>query len=366
MITTTDPSNNSTMRIVESPASNDVLCGKDKTFNRNIGNMIYRQLIISTATRYARIKTKPEKMKITAHIVHTMMQQHKSRFLKQVMIQNDDDDDDSHADTHGSNYFWQEISITAARDKTSHALRFCASQMRLQSSHDEPMYVTSTTTTNTSTAPVTPTTERRSIRGRVQRKSIRYSPSTTETMTPIATAEKRTPFRHRRTVSSENASLNNPTVNMSSSSIDPNEYYHHPHNYYHENQQYYVPYHERNHHVQYKNENPIPMECTSESVPLVVNSNPNYDHHHHHHCPPHYSTAESSHFVNYYYRPPPPASAAGQIFTEKCNKDDEVEDDDLDAILREPIQWDDENHEEHDDDDDEGEEKKEADDAYDL
>jgi hypothetical protein len=58
------------------------------------------------------------------------------------------------------------------------------------------------------------------------------------------------------------------------------------------------------------------------------------------------------------------ASAAEQIFTEKCNKDDEVEDDDLDAILREPIQWDDENHEEHDDDDDE--EKKEVDEAYDL
>ena len=335
-MTTTDQHINGTMRIVESPASNDVLCGKDKTFNRNIGNMIYRQLIISTATRYARIKTKPEKMKITAHIVHTMIQQHKSRFLKQVMTTDVDNDDDN-----GSDYHWQEISITAARDKTSHALRFCASQMRLQT-HHEP-YATPETS---SMVPVTPTMERRSIRGRVQRKSIRYSPSTIETTTLVTTTEKHNPVRHRRTVSSENAAQLNPSTAMTLS-MDPNEYYNQQ-NYYHANQQYYYQYHERNHYVQCKDENPVPMECSSVSVPTYVDSHSNneskrpYNTIYHNH--PHYRTA-SPNFVKYHHRSLPPTGVQNAV----GSKYDEDEEDDLDAILREPIQWDDENNEENDD-----------------
>jgi hypothetical protein len=335
------------MRIIESPASNDVLCGKDKTFNRNIGNMIYRQLIISTATRYARIKTKPEKMKITASIVHTMIHQHNSRFLKQVMIQESGNDEEN-----GSEYYWQEISTTAARDKTSHALRFCASQMRLQR-YQEPQETISTTMNRdeaTIMAPVTPPIERRSIRGRVQRKSNRYSPSHNEATTAFASIVKRNPIRHRRTVSSENAAQPSPAI-ITASSIDPNEYYSpHPHSYYHDNQQYYYPYHERNLYVQYKNESPIPMECSSASLPTFLDSHQStytkrsYNATHGKNI--HYA-AMSPNFVKDHHRSNTKTPAGFGPTPDKCDEDD---DDDLDAILREPIHWDDDNVEENDED----------------
>ena len=360
-MTTIDSNNNNsiTMRIVESPASNDVLCGKDKTFNRNIGNMIYRQLIISTASRYARIRTKPEKMKITAGIVHTMIQQHNSRFLKQVMIQDDGTDDER-----SSEYYWQEISITAARDKTSHALRFCASQMRLHR-HPEPDVTTSSSTTMncnvaTSMAPVTPPPVHRSIRGRVQRKSIRYSPSQMEATTSITTSSKRHPIRHRRTVSSENATPSIPTTTIASSpTMDPNEYYS-PHHYYHSNTpQYYYPYHDRNHHVQqYKNESPVPMECSSASLPMLhdthhsTNARTSY-HTTAHHQNLHYGSAASCNFVKYHRQSPAITPTGIETSTDQySDADDEDDDDDLDAILREPIHWDDDNVEVDDDEND--------------
>jgi hypothetical protein len=182
------------MRIVEVPESNDVLCGKDKTFNRNIGNITYRQLIVATAVRYAQLTTKPEKMKITAQIVHTMMHQHNSRFLKQVMI-------------HGGNgdYYWQEISTTAARDKTSHALRFCAAQMMQQPPGSRPHGTRSGTEDDdvfdaSPAIPITPPLHR-SVYSRPQRSPAysRGSSSTHAGMPTLKTA-KRT---HRRTVSNE-------------------------------------------------------------------------------------------------------------------------------------------------------------------
>ena len=333
------------MRIVETPASNDVLCGKDKTFNRNIGNMIYRQLIISTATRYARIKTKPEKMKITASIVHTMIHQHNSRFLKQVVIQEDGNDDENQ----GPEYYWQEISTTAARDKTSHALRFCASQMRLHRHHQEPLGTAAATTTTmtyddeaTTTTPVTPPIERCSIRGRVQRKSNRYSPSQNEATTSFTTVAKRNPIRHRRTVSSENALQPNPAIAVASS-IDLREYYS-PHSptYYHSNQQYYYPYHESNRYVEYMNGSPIPMECTSASLPTFLDSHQSTDTKRSYTTTHHKSLlygATSSDFVKYLHRSPTEKPVGVKTTPDKC--DEGEDEDDLDAILREPIHWDD-------------------------
>ncbi len=342
--------NNDTMRIIESPASNDVLCGKDKTYNRNIGNMIYRQLIISTAPRYARIKTKPEKMKITANIVHTMIHQHNSRFLKQILVRDDGNDDEN-----STEYYWQEISITAARDKTSHALRFCASQMRLHNHHEQHI-PTTTTINNNGTAPVTPTTERRSVRGRPQRKSIRYSPSHVEAATSITTTSKRNPIRHRRTVSGENVALPHPPA-VVTSSIDPNEYYS-QHSYYHYNQQYHYPYHESNHYVHYRTEEPMPLECSSSSVPTYIDPHQSTEGREPyiaaHHNTPYYGND----FGKYYHRSPAVPHTGVERGTDEY---EDEEDDDLDAILREPIQWDDDNVEENDDDG----EKKDGD-AFEL
>lgn len=176
------------MRIVEIPESNDILCGKDKTFNRNIGNITYRQMIVSTAMRYAQLTTKPEKMKITAQIVHTMIHHHKSRFLKQVMVRGG-----------GGDYYWQEISTTAARDKTSHALRFCAAQMMQQSSPRENAVHSfrDDLFAAVSSTPITPPS-RRDIFGRPQR-SHSYRESHNVAIA-TSTTTKRT---HRRTVSNE-------------------------------------------------------------------------------------------------------------------------------------------------------------------
>jgi hypothetical protein len=308
-----------TMRIIETPASNDVLCGKDKTFNRNIGNITYRHLIVTTAPKYAQVTTKPEKMKITAHIVHTMMHTYNSRFLKQVAIHNDDGNDDE--------YSWQEISITAARDKTSHALRFCAAQMCLQIQHNR---ATNRIQSNTGTVPVTPPTNRVSIRGRVQRKSIRYSPSTIDNLTPNKPIEmkKHNPARHRRTVSSENVT---PMVVASSY---PNPYYS-PSNVYYPNDhhQYYSHNYDSHYANRYNNgpdqTEPIPMECASSTYVSVYNN-----------------------MVPYHnLEPVVPYSTKPKVFTKATgtginkykygNVSDDAQEDDLDAILREPIQWDD-------------------------
>jgi hypothetical protein len=91
----------------------DVLCGKDKTYENHAGNRIYRDMIVAVAPLYAAATSKQDKMQMTSEIVSTLTTEHGSRFLKI-------------SSTHGG---WEEVSIAAARDKTSHALRFCASHM---------------------------------------------------------------------------------------------------------------------------------------------------------------------------------------------------------------------------------------------
>ena len=194
MTTTTTP----TMKLIETPESNDVICGKDKTFNRNIGNMLYRQMIVATALQYSKITTKPEKMKITAHIVHTMIHTYHSRFLKQIMINGSDDE-----------YYWQEISITAARDKTSHALRFCAAQLQQKNSqtmlhydHDDFTSVTEQVE-ETVPVPITPNVVRRSRYGRAQNVSSRSNSERQISARTRINTTVRTSRKHRRTVSNE-------------------------------------------------------------------------------------------------------------------------------------------------------------------
>jgi hypothetical protein len=86
----------------------DILCGKDKTYAKHRGNVLYKALIDENAGRYQDASTKQEKMNITKEIVHKLHVQYRSRFIK----------------PHGDH--WALINDSLARDKTSHALRFAA------------------------------------------------------------------------------------------------------------------------------------------------------------------------------------------------------------------------------------------------
>jgi hypothetical protein len=173
---------------------------------------------------------------------------------------------------------------------------------------------------------------------------------------------KHNPIRHRRTVSRENATLPNPPT-VITSSIDPNEYYS-PHNYYHYNHQYHYPYHENNHYVQYNSDDPTPMECSSSSVPTFIDPRQSTEakgpYCATYHNYPYYGTT-SSNFERYDHRTPATSLTGVETTTDEFADDEE---DDLDAILREPIHWDDDNVEEND----EGREKKDddEDDAFEL
>jgi hypothetical protein len=90
------------------PAPFDILCGKDKTFNKHQGNRVFRQTISAFQDAYAKAASKQHKMGITKEIVQKLRAEHGSRFVKLQKGQ------------------WQEISDQMARDKVSHALRFAA------------------------------------------------------------------------------------------------------------------------------------------------------------------------------------------------------------------------------------------------
>lgn len=96
------------MSLITKPYDSDILCGKDKTFNKHPGNRAYRELIEEHAVSYSNESSKQIKMKVTKQIVQ-QLEASGARFIRKV----------------GENA-WQEISNQQARDKTSHALRFCA------------------------------------------------------------------------------------------------------------------------------------------------------------------------------------------------------------------------------------------------
>jgi hypothetical protein len=93
---------------ITNPTDYDVLCIKDKTWARHVGNRIYRERVLTLASQYDSA-SKQDKMKITRSIVQLMQTKYYSRFLRQV-----------HDD------LWEIITDKQARDKTSHALRFAA------------------------------------------------------------------------------------------------------------------------------------------------------------------------------------------------------------------------------------------------
>lgn len=414
--------------MIDTPASNDVLCGKDKTFNRNVGNILYRQLIISTAPAYIKMKSKPEKMNITAQIVHTMIHTHHSRFLKQVLIPQTNNPEGYHS-MESTSYYWQEISITAARDKTSHALRFCAAQMELQkhlqhtkqfsgqrnggraakkpvqsilqrsngfdyddaNDVDEDVYPDGIVSSSADAIVVTPTIIRRSRRGRIQRAATRYSPSTGLTATaPSRTKEQdyhqqstnvstKHPIRHqrhRRTVSRENvvgsatamAAPEIPSIESATNLPSPkraNDSDYHP------NGSYYHYAAEQNHYYPYGNTSYHHYPPTASMYPPYLHYYNNY--HQYHSGRPNddyddnYNDKDHIYNSNHAVLPMECPSSAGRAttkvtpsFSKSYNPDthnfddgdDDSDEDDLDAILREPIEWEDAVMENDNDDDD--------------
>jgi hypothetical protein len=154
------------------PAETDVLCGKDKTFAKHPGNVLYRNLIQAFSQVYAETPTKQEKMRMTAEIVQKMKVEHGSRFLKSVHGNHSDwgsEDDDGSG---GGGGVWEEISVTAARDKTSHALRFCAANPHNSYTTTAGGAVSSSSTNTPTTMAAPPRRSMRARRRRLHRRTV--------------------------------------------------------------------------------------------------------------------------------------------------------------------------------------------------
>jgi hypothetical protein len=153
--------------IIEQPRPHDVLCGKDKTYNlHHLGNRIYRDLIEAKAIEYAATSNKNSKMEFTKEIVDVMQMQYGSRFLRPVSSST-------------SSVFWEEISNQQARDKTSHALRFCANNTTIKNNNNNKSKAKSAKNKKSSAAPDNTTTSNRrySQRQHQQRKGHRRTVS---------------------------------------------------------------------------------------------------------------------------------------------------------------------------------------------
>jgi hypothetical protein len=84
----------------------DILCGKDKTYAKHLGNRIFRAAILAFRDLYGSARCKQDKMAITRAVVRRLHDGYGSRFVR----------------FHDGR--WEEISDVTARDKVSHALRF--------------------------------------------------------------------------------------------------------------------------------------------------------------------------------------------------------------------------------------------------
>lgn len=104
------------------PTDDDILCGQDRTFARRRGNVIYYDLIQAQALRYSISSSKYEKMQLTKNIV-AEMQSHGARFLRKTFRRQEGCGGGGGRNSSGD---WVELSLVAARDRVSHALRFAA------------------------------------------------------------------------------------------------------------------------------------------------------------------------------------------------------------------------------------------------
>jgi hypothetical protein len=119
---------------IDQPTKSDVLCGKDTTLARHIGNQRFREQIQSNLPRYLAARSKQDKMKITKSIVKHIASVQGARFLK--MRANGD---------------WVEIDHMAARDKVSHALRFAARQKTKQQEQERAIFSDEASSSSSST-----------------------------------------------------------------------------------------------------------------------------------------------------------------------------------------------------------------------
>jgi len=121
------PKPRSTPVVYVEPEDNDVLCGRDKSYNRHPGNKVFKAMIIAKAEMYCATTTKQEKMDMTKLIVNTLKRDHGARFLKPVKFSSEAHEGENPPNPLAS---WEEISDQLARDKVSHALRFTASHSK--------------------------------------------------------------------------------------------------------------------------------------------------------------------------------------------------------------------------------------------
>lgn len=106
---------------VEMPKKVDILCGQSRVCASHPGNRIFQNVLDDFAYQYDCATSKQEKMKMTKAVV-SIIHSSGGRFLKY------------------NDGMWEEISIVAARDKVSHALRTKVASWKRQSKQNIDRY----------------------------------------------------------------------------------------------------------------------------------------------------------------------------------------------------------------------------------
>ena len=96
--------------IIDTPQSNDVLCGQDATYGQHPGNTLLREQLEGALGAYRRAKDRRDKILLINGIIKCMRETYNSRFVRLS-------DDPSQRG-------WIQVSEQSVRDKVSHALRF--------------------------------------------------------------------------------------------------------------------------------------------------------------------------------------------------------------------------------------------------
>ena len=112
-------SNDSVPDIIETPASNDVLCGQDATYGQHPGNALLRQQLQEALGDYQLATDRRDKIVLIDNIITYMRETHNTRFVRLS------------DERRGC---WTTVSEQSVRDKVSHALRFAARRQQKQSS----------------------------------------------------------------------------------------------------------------------------------------------------------------------------------------------------------------------------------------
>merc|ERR1712017_41135 len=107
---------------VEVPTNSDILCGQSRVCASHPGNRTFQNVLDQFAHQYDNATSKQEKMCMTKEVVRIIQVDNGGRFLK------------------FKDGMWEEISIVAARDKVSHALRTKVASWKRQSKQNIDRY----------------------------------------------------------------------------------------------------------------------------------------------------------------------------------------------------------------------------------